>query len=122
MRGRAESCDKLFVYGSLRDPGLRARLLGRGIAAVDAILADFELRRGRYWYVVAAEGQRVAGLVLENLSSRDFAILDEYEECPSLYTRELRAVARDDGARLECWVYLPAAASAVRFKTRTTNL
>src|SRR5271163_802497 len=105
------TCNRLFVYGSLLDPGIRARLLGRPISAVAAVLPDFARRRGRYWYVSAALGRRVDGFILENLEARDFTILDDYEECPELYVREITMVTGGEGVQIQCWIYLPTHAT-----------
>jgi gamma-glutamylcyclotransferase (GGCT)/AIG2-like uncharacterized protein YtfP len=99
--------DRLFVYGTLVDSSWRRRLLGREIEGEPARLDGYERRRGRYYFVAPRPGATVEGAILRRLNSRDFAIIDEYEDVPRLYTRE-RVIARyRDGGDVECWIYLP---------------
>ena len=97
----------LFVYGSLMNPVERLRLLGRPIDASPARLPNYA--RGRKWYYfVAKQPDAVTdGAILEGLSARDLAILDKYEEVPTLYTRERIEVVAADARKIECWIYLP---------------
>jgi gamma-glutamylcyclotransferase (GGCT)/AIG2-like uncharacterized protein YtfP len=97
----------LFVYGSLMNPAERVRLLKRPIEASPARLSGYERGQKRYYFVVKRSGAITDGAILEGLDSRDFAILDAYEEVPRLYTRERIEVLTVDGRPLECWIYLP---------------
>lgn len=107
----ADGDGALFVYGSLLDAAHRAALLGREVAAAPARLEGYERRRGRYFYIVAHAGAETAGLVLNGLGERDFAVLDRYEEVPRLYTRaKLEVADAGRGGTLRCWVYLPTPA------------
>jgi gamma-glutamylcyclotransferase (GGCT)/AIG2-like uncharacterized protein YtfP len=97
----------LFVYGSLMDPAERIRLLARVIEAVPARLPDYERGQKRYYFVAKRAGAITNGAILEGLNSRDFEVLDAYEDVPTLYTRERIEVLTLDGHRIECWIYLP---------------
>ncbi|HSU89860.1 MAG TPA: gamma-glutamylcyclotransferase family protein [Sporolactobacillaceae bacterium] len=97
----------LFVYGSLMDPAERIRLLARIIEAVPARLPGYERGQKRYYFVAQRAGAITDGAILEGLGPRDFAILDAYEDVPTLYTRERIEVLTLDSRRLECWIYLP---------------
>jgi hypothetical protein len=97
----------LFVYGSLIDPTHRAEVLGHGADGIPATLHGFERARSLHWFLRRREGARTEGLLLTGLDARDYATLDDYEEVPTLYTREEVEVAGGDGARIRCWVYLP---------------
>jgi gamma-glutamylcyclotransferase (GGCT)/AIG2-like uncharacterized protein YtfP len=99
--------DRLFVYGTLVDPAERARLLGRAIDADDARLAGWARGRRRHYFIARAADGFVEGKILRGLDSRDFAILDEYEEVPRLYTRSRVTIRDHEGRAVECWVYLP---------------
>ena len=103
-RENTASAERLFVYGSLLDAAERCSLLGRAVAIRPARLPGFERGRRRHYYVLRREGSTVDGGIIEGLDQRDLAILDRYEEVPSLYTRERITI---DG--LECWIYLPTA-------------
>ena len=103
-----ESNDQLlFVYGSLMDPAERQRLLTRPIEAIPARLPGYGRGRRRYYFVAKQADAVTEGAILEGLSARDLAILDQYEEVPTLYTRERIEVVAVDGRGIECWIYLP---------------
>jgi gamma-glutamylcyclotransferase (GGCT)/AIG2-like uncharacterized protein YtfP len=97
----------LFVYGSLMDPAERQRLLGRPIEAIPARLDGYVRGRRRYYFVAKQADTVTEGAILEGLSARDLAILDQYEEVPKLYTRERIEVVAADARKIECWIYLP---------------
>ena len=97
----------LFVYGSLIDPAERQRLLGRPIEAIPARLPGYIRGHRRYYFVAKQPDAVTDGAILEGLSARDLAILDQYEEIPTLYTRERIEVVTTDARKIECWIYLP---------------
>lgn len=97
----------LFVYGALMNPAERFRLLGRPLAASPARLAGYARGQKRYFFIARQADAITDGAVLEGLSARDLAILDKYEEVPTLYTRERIEVLAADGGKIECWGYLP---------------
>jgi gamma-glutamylcyclotransferase (GGCT)/AIG2-like uncharacterized protein YtfP len=97
----------LFVYGALMNPAERLRLLGRPVNASPARLADYARGRKRYYFVAKQVGTSTDGAILDGLTAHDLAILDEYEEVPTLYTRERIEVLTADGGKIECWIYLP---------------
>lgn len=97
----------LFVYGSLMNPAERLRLLGRPIEASPAHLPGFARGRKRHYFVVKQAEAVTDGAILEGLNASDLAILDEYEEVPTLYTRERIEVLAADARKIECWIYLP---------------
>jgi hypothetical protein len=99
--------DRLFVYGILLDAAERARLLARPIDAIPARLHGYARGQKRYYFVARESGAITEGAILEGLDARDFEILDRYEDVPRLYTRESIAVVAADGAKVECWIYLP---------------
>ena len=97
----------LFVYGTLTNPAERMRLLGRAIIASPAQLAGYARGQKRYYFVAKQSGAITKGAILEGLTTRDLKILDNYEEVPTLYTRDRIEVVAADGAHIECWIYLP---------------
>src|SRR5271168_1088985 len=97
----------LFIYGSLIDPEHRAEIIGRPIEALQATLNGYEHGKRRYWYIRTRSDAAVEGAILTGLTAAELATLDEYEEVPTLYTRERINVALVDGSERECWVYLP---------------
>jgi gamma-glutamylcyclotransferase (GGCT)/AIG2-like uncharacterized protein YtfP len=110
----------LFVYGSLRDPRVRARLLGEraDLTTRPAVLRgharqatpDFD-----YPFVVpAGRGDLVDGELLLGLGPADYAILDSYEDVDDgLYQRVAVTVETPDGPveAVEAWVYLKGPAT-----------
>ncbi|HKN01299.1 MAG TPA: gamma-glutamylcyclotransferase family protein [Candidatus Binataceae bacterium] len=98
----------LFVYGSLMNPAERVQLLGRPIDSSPGRLPGYVRGRKRHYFVARQAGAVTDGAILEGLGARDLAILDEYEEVPTLYTRERIEVTAADGRKIECWIYLPA--------------
>jgi len=99
--------DLLFVYGSLMNPAERVILLGRPIEASPAHLWGYARGRKRYYFVAKQADAVTDGAILEGLTAADFAILDQYEEVPTLYTRERIEVLTADARKIECWIYLP---------------
>jgi len=97
----------LFVYGSLRDASLREEIIGRPVETLPATIPDYELGRARYFYIRRRPGISTPGLLLLNLTLRDFIALDRYEETPRLYTREKVEVRDAERNPVRCWVYLP---------------
>ena len=117
MQRRYSAPNRLFAYGTLRDPARVRTLLGRGCRTIAASLKNFALRRGRWPYLVPVEGGAVDGDVLLDLGAADFARLDEYEATRptllagkrrKLYTRGVIEVIASDGRLLRCWIYLPS--------------
>lgn len=109
----------LFVYGTLTEQAFRERMLGRPVNAIHARLPGFERGRTRHFYIVPREGAVTDGLILFGLTAADFAMLDRYEEVPTLYTRERIEALDSDGWRIGCWVYMPTRWAQSRGRTET---
>jgi hypothetical protein len=99
--------EMLFVYGALMDPAERMRLLGHPTDASPAHLQGYTRGKKRYYFVAKQADAMTDGAILEGLSTRDLAILDAYEEVPTLYTRERIEVLSADRRKINCWIYLP---------------
>ena len=97
----------LFVYGTLMNPAERMRLLGRPVNASPARLEGYARGRKRYYFVAEEAGAVTDGAILDGLTAHDLAILDEYEDVPTLYTRERIEVLAADCRKVECWIYRP---------------
>jgi gamma-glutamylcyclotransferase (GGCT)/AIG2-like uncharacterized protein YtfP len=112
----------LFVYGALMNPAERLRLLGRPVNASPAHLAGYARGKKRYYFVAKQIGVTTDGAILDGLTAHDLAILDEYEDVPTLYARERIEVLTADGRKIECWIYLPTswAGSPLPRKCETT--
>ena len=117
--GEKSACGALFVYGTLIERDFRERLLGRAVAAIDARLPGFERGRTRHFYIVPRPGAVTKGMILLDMTGNDFAILDEYEEVPRLYTREQVDALGAGGRAMRCWVYLPTGWAQSRGGTET---
>ena len=109
----------LFVYGSLRDPDVRTRVLGRhaGIITTLATLHG-HIRQtvpsfGYPFLVTAAPSDRVDGEIILGLTEADYPRLDAYEDVDEgLYVRA-RVTVMTDAGPVDAWAYLrgPAAPS-----------
>ncbi len=102
----------LFVYGTLMDPSVRARVLGARphMTVRPARLAGFRrvVVPGFQYPVIAtgAPSDRVDGQLLGGLTSEDYAILDEYEDVgDGLYAR-VRVVVDMDDDTVAAWAYV----------------
>ena len=67
----------------------------------------YERGRGRHFFIRPRPGAVTTGLLLIDLSDREFATLDAYEEIPTLYTREKITIELVDGTSARCWIYQP---------------
>lgn len=99
----------LFVYGSLIIPDVLDALLGRRPRQVEASLPGWSARclRGvAYPGLVADASSSAAGLVLDDLTAREIALIDDWES--DFYERE-RVHPLVDGRPIEADAYvLPA--------------
>ena len=102
----------LFVYGTLMDPDVRARVLGAHSAATTrpAQLAGYRrLAIPGFEYQVIAAGapeDAIEGQILDGLSAEDYVTLDEYEDVgDGLYARVRVVVETEDGT-VPAWVYV----------------
>jgi gamma-glutamylcyclotransferase (GGCT)/AIG2-like uncharacterized protein YtfP len=106
----------LFVYGTLTDPRVRARVLGRRPSLE---LAPARLRGYRrvivpdyaYPFLVPSGGDAVVdGLAISGLTDADYALLDEYEDVDAgAYERvqvDVELVNRGATRRACAWVYV----------------
>ena len=107
----------LFVYGSLRDPRVRARLLGDrpALTTSPAILRGHRRQwvpGFEYPFVVpAAPDDRVDGELILGLQPSDYVILDRYEDLDDgLYARAAVTVETPHGPA-EAWTYLKGQAA-----------
>ncbi len=102
---------RLFLYGTLLDPVVLARMSGRrglGRRALPARLPGFRrvlLRGTPYPTLVAARGEAVAGLVME-VSGRPLRRLAAYEG-PSYRLRPLRVLTPRGPWRVHAWLAPP---------------
>lgn len=97
----------LFIYGSLLDAALRAKVIGHLTWVTPATLRGYERDKRRYWFIRSRDAASVEGAVLMSLTADDLQALDRYEEVPRLYTRQRVRVRLADGSERECQVYLP---------------
>ena len=95
----------LFAYGTLIDAATREEILGHRVEVIQARVIGYERRRSRHHFIARKDGAATDGVILIGLTEADFRILDEYEEVPHLYTRELIDAETSDGL-MRCWVYI----------------
>ena len=113
----------VFLYGTLTDPDVLARVLGRPLRPGElepARLDGFRRRRAAaasYPVLVPAPDATVDGLLLHPASDRDVRRLNHFES--GEYHAELRPVRTRDGVTRPAWLYaaradLPVSAEAWR--------
>ncbi len=93
--------EALFVYGTLREPEVLQKLIGRVVIGVPDLLSDFTRRFDLFPpYAVAMPdpGNTIDGVVLE-ITAPELAIFDEYEGGEYIRVRVTLASGR------EVWVY-----------------
>ena len=93
----------LFVYGTLQDPEVQTRIIGRTVSGTPDVLEDFfkspiAMSDGVYPLVIPRHGAAVEGMVLE-VTQEELARMDVYET--SAY-RRVRVPLRSGR---EAWVY-----------------
>ena len=99
----------LFVYGTLMSEELLQSLTGRRFPRCPATLEDYtrifphELRG--YPHIVPRQGERVTGVLIENVDPTSLRALDAYEDEGRFYLRRpIEVTAR--GERVACETYL----------------
>lgn len=95
--------EKLFVYGTLTQPGVQRAVIGRVIVGTPDTLDGYykgEIKLGLRTYPIARPrpGARIAGLVLE-VTPEELARCDRYE------TDAYRRVRVTLASGVEAWVY-----------------
>ena len=97
---------KLFVYGTLQDPEVQKKVIGRIVNSSPAKLSGFiksevVINNNTYPIIIKnpESSETISGLVLE-IEPEDIKHLDEYET--DAYKREKVALENDE----EVWVYL----------------
>lgn len=81
--------EKLFAYGTLKDPDIQTTLFGRRLIGYAAHVKNWGLymAKGGYLFVKPYAGGRVEGLILE-LESEDMEKADAWEDL-TVYSREV---------------------------------
>lgn len=101
----------LFSYGSLRDPDLRAFLLGDrpNLTSLPATLLGYrryEMLDYNYPFVVPAPEGTVEGDVLFGLTADDYAVLDAYEDVDQGIYERVQVTVQTSRGPLEAWTYV----------------
>ena len=100
----------LFFYGTLRAAEIRSAVLGCDLQVghlTDAVLENYEVRRvsgALYPMLVAADGERTAGVVATGLNRQTIQMLDRFEG--EHYSRSALQVLTAAGL-VKADVYLP---------------
>lgn len=103
----------LFVYGTLIRPDIQQAVIGRQCAMAPASLAGYEVKQGRWPYLVANPAATTAGFFLADLTDAELGKLDDYERVdvpgvdPNIYERRRLDIRAAAGAMVSAWVYLP---------------
>ncbi|HLJ61203.1 MAG TPA: gamma-glutamylcyclotransferase family protein [bacterium] len=103
---------RLFVYGTLQDDALVARLVGRRLPWRRAVLEGYRRTLDEsigYHVVHPSTGASVDGRVIETVDVAALAALDAYEGTE--YRRVVIEVRTHDGRTVDAYTYVPAEAS-----------
>jgi hypothetical protein len=85
----------LFVYGTLMNPAERVLLLGRPIDASPGRIPGYARGRKRHYFVAKQADAVTDGAILEGLSARELAILDQYRRgAGAIHARADRSARR----------------------------
>ncbi|MCW5751558.1 MAG: gamma-glutamylcyclotransferase [Alphaproteobacteria bacterium] len=110
---RDPSLSRYFFYGTLMDPDVLGRVLGRAVRREQRLPAQllgfrrFRARHGSYPILVAgAQEDVVDGLLVSGLGAADGARLLAYEG-PGYDLVEMEVTLSADGRRLKAMVFLP---------------
>ena len=101
----------LFIYGSLRDPGLRDFLFGErpDLATRPATLRGFSRHHSDaigYPFVIPDAEAQVEGELLYGLRADDYVVIDAYEDvADGLYARVQVTVEAEVGP-VAAWTYV----------------
>lgn len=96
-----------FTYGSLMCPDIMAAVAGRAYRSVPAVLDGYRRRPvlGQAYPGIRPDADhRVAGVLYFDVSAPAWQRLDAFEG--EEYQRDRVAVALDEGAVLDAWVYV----------------
>jgi gamma-glutamylcyclotransferase (GGCT)/AIG2-like uncharacterized protein YtfP len=112
-RSSSKPGDKLFIYGSLRRGGRYRHLvepfvLAEVRAVVKGALFHFSMDgsgRGPYPYLTLGETIVYGDVLTLRDPVRAFEVLDELEECPTVYVRERISARYEDGSSGVVQVY-----------------
>jgi gamma-glutamylcyclotransferase (GGCT)/AIG2-like uncharacterized protein YtfP len=99
--------DRLFCYGTLRDPAVIAALLGRVPQSRRAVLGEHRrgLLAGHPWAGVApAVASAVEGTLYDGLRERELRLLDRYEGADYRRATIRLTIGNTTG---RSWIYLP---------------
>jgi len=109
---------RLFCYGTLMVPAVWARVVGRQLDNVAAVLpgfASYRIRGECYPGLVPREAAQTPGVIYAGLNRADLLRLDSYE---GAQYRRVRAQARlADGGTQSVWVYVTQA----RYRSRLSG-
>lgn len=88
----------IFTYGSLADGPTYYEVVGRHPEGVPATLSGYRMERARgYTYLVEEEGSEVQGVLVRNVQTPDYWVLDDYQAtAQGLYERRTVSVRADD--------------------------
>lgn len=98
---------QIFVYGTLRDSGVRDAVLGHPVQRLTkAFISDHAARlvKNETWPMLKPmAGATAEGLILHDLDDADLAALDAFEG--SSYQRVSTLVFTDSGVQEKVWLY-----------------
>lgn len=102
----------LFVYGTLRDPIIASRVVGREVSSyIPARLTGYKIGNwGRYLILYPSDdsSNEVLGEVITDLAEEDMERLDMYEGIPRSPYKRINVTVKTADSEMDCFAYADA--------------
>lgn len=107
--GQPGACHRLFCYGTLQIPAVLEAVIGHRLQGIRAVLpgyAAFQIRQAEYPGLVRSPGNKTSGRLYSDVTPLELDVLDRFEG--RLYRRRHQILLKDNGQRIQAWVYMVA--------------
>jgi len=100
---------RLFCYGTLQIPAVLEAVIGHRLRGLRAVLPGYaacQVRRAEYPGLLRSPGNKTIGRLYNNVTPIELKVLDRFEG--RLYRRRHQIVFKENGRRIQAWVYMVA--------------
>lgn len=114
---------RLFCYGTLQIPAVLEAVIGHRLQGIHAVLPGYaacQVRRAEYPGLLRAPEKKTSGRLYNDVTPMELKVLDRFEG--RLYRRQHRIVIKDNGRRIQAWVYMVAPGRQKQVTTRPWHL
>jgi len=121
--GHPKFYHRLFCYGTLQIPAVLEAVIGHRLRGIRAVLPGYaacQIRRAEYPGLLRAPGKKASGRLYTNVTPMELKVLDRFEG--RLYRRQHRIVIKDNGRRIQAWVYMVTPGRQKQVTTRPWHL